>query len=107
ATSSAWRSRSKFFRKGKGPASLPALRVFFRGAARGVDTHQPRVTRLSGRLLPERTIRRGHATVETTRHRITSFRFVEHEGKCGVLWHGLQGEKVEVLPVRRLSRRWE
>ena len=48
---------------------------------------------LTGRLLPERAIRRGHVLEnEITRHRITSFRFVEHtlrmecppaNGKCG------------------------
>jgi hypothetical protein len=35
--------------------------------------------RPSGRLLPERAIRESHVTeTETTRHRITSFQFVEH-----------------------------
>jgi hypothetical protein len=41
---------------------------------------------LSGRLLPERTIRPSHvAETETTRHRITSFRFVEHSQMMGSL----------------------
>src|SRR5688572_26506944 len=39
---------------------------------------------LSGRLLPERAIRTSHALeTETTRHRITSFRFVEHSMMMG------------------------
>jgi hypothetical protein len=55
---------------------------------------------VSGRLLPERTIRRDHATQnEITRHRITSFRLVEHKAYDGVSpsdWQGLEacGPKV-------------
>jgi hypothetical protein len=39
---------------------------------------------LSGRLLPGKAIRRGHAQEnEITRHRITSFQFVEHDPNVG------------------------
>jgi hypothetical protein len=39
---------------------------------------------LSGRLLPGKAIRRGHAQEnEITRHRITSFQFVEHQPNVG------------------------
>ncbi|WP_156937873.1 hypothetical protein [Mesorhizobium sp. LNHC221B00] len=67
-------------------AKPAAFRVSVHGAACGGD---PRVTlrasrALTGRLLPESAILRGHVLEnEITRHRITSFRFVEHVDMMG------------------------
>lgn len=66
----------------KGRSCDRPFRVSVRGAA------QPRFTFQSERMLPERTIRQGNATVETTRHWITSFQFVEHHLDMGQLQCG-------------------
>src|SRR5690606_41199846 len=80
-----WPGRAKGRRRETERAAPMERPSVFPSVARpvAIETYRPRVTRLSGRLLPERTIRRGHATVETTRHRITSFQFVEHAPNVG------------------------
>src|SRR5688572_17958028 len=56
---------------------------------------------LSGRLLPERTIRPSHALeTETTRHRITSFRFVEHAIMMGLSGENDKGADENSVPTK-------
>jgi hypothetical protein len=53
---------------------------------------RPRFMQSEERLLPAEAIRRDHVTAnEITRHRITSFQFVEHESQCGSKCPEVQG----------------